>query len=70
MIADPDRVSAGRHSRPCCAYCPTCSFFLASTLTTGSPAARYSLAVPLMYRYADVGIAVLMLTSGLCRLEG
>src|SRR5271165_3188265 len=24
----------------------------------------------LMYRYADVGIAVLMLTSGLCRLEG
>ena len=40
----------GRHSRPCRAYGPTCSFFLASTLTTGSPAAMNAFAVPLMYR--------------------
>src|SRR5271163_4702083 len=40
----------GRHSRPFCAYCPTCSFFLASTLTTGSPAARNPAARPLIYR--------------------
>ena len=40
----------GRHSRPACAYWPTCSFFLASTLITGSPAARCSLASPAMYR--------------------
>ena len=41
---------SGRHSRPRCAYCPTCSFFLASKLMTGSHAARNSRAVPPMYR--------------------
>src|SRR6266700_3250275 len=40
----------GRHSRPACAYSPTCSFFLASTLITGCPAARCSLACAAMYR--------------------
>src|SRR6266699_2949530 len=50
MSRTPTGSPAGRHSAPCCAYCPACSFFLASTLTTGSPAARYSSAAPLMYR--------------------
>ena len=40
----------GRHSAPACAYSPTCSFFLASTLITGSPAARCSFACAAMYR--------------------
>ena len=45
----PGRPS-GRHSRPACAYSPTCSFFLASTLITGCPAARCSLAWAAIYR--------------------
>ena len=40
----------GRHSRPAWAYSPTCSFFLASTLITGWPAARCSFACAAMYR--------------------
>src|SRR5579864_5626612 len=40
----------GRHSRPACAYSPTCSFFLASTLITGCPAARCPAACAAMYR--------------------
>ena len=41
---------SGRHSRPACAYSPTSSFFLASTLITGCPAARCSLAWAAIYR--------------------
>ena len=40
----------GRQDRPRLPYCPTCSFFLVSTLITGSPAARNSFARSLMYR--------------------
>jgi hypothetical protein len=40
----------GRHSRPACANSPTCSFFLASTLITGWPAARCPAACAAMYR--------------------
>jgi len=29
----------GRHSRPAAGSCPSCSFFFASTLITGAPAA-------------------------------
>src|SRR6266511_862630 len=43
-------LPVGRHSRPARANRPTSSFFLVSTLITGSPAARYCPARALRYR--------------------
>jgi len=38
----------GRHSRPAAGNCPSCSFFFASTLMTGSPASWWALTCSLM----------------------
>src|SRR3954470_12227097 len=40
----------GRHSCPAAGSCPSCSFFFASTLTTGCPSAWCALTCSLMYR--------------------
>ena len=50
VVTDLHRVPRLRHSRPACAYSPTSSFFFASTLITGCPAARCSLACAAIYR--------------------
>jgi DNA-binding transcriptional MocR family regulator len=38
VVLDPTGSPFGRHSRPAAGSCPSCSFFLASMLITGSPA--------------------------------
>jgi len=48
VVADLHRVAPGPPFPAACAYWPTCSFFLASTLITGCPAARCSVAWPAM----------------------
>ena len=48
MPAGGRRLTLGRHSRPAFLNSPTSSFFLVSTLITGSPLSWWARACPLM----------------------